>query len=284
MFRAAILALTLAAVPAQACEIDQVVAEIYSNALVRAGELAKQQAALLQKFRAINDRAKDPKKTLNEQLSQADLAEFTQTQTRFQSIELLQLLESNYSRDYQVIRDFYQVAQKDYLGAPVPKEGDKNYVPYFFLAVMMVASEDKQIQDNLITQPSGNGCTLERALHEIELESIGRLNQLPLVQANKEMEGILMRNNVAKIDREKLNYGDRAIFDRIQRTAYAPALRENQFITNLESLKLLARTAVMKYELGKKDAIDSGGDIHAVGNSIAALNLDARAKMGFGIL
>lgn len=90
MLRIAIIAvLTLLGAPALGCEIDQVANDIYFTALQRAAELAKQQTFLLGKFRAISDRAKDPNKPLNQQLSQADLAEFTQTQTRFQSIELL---------------------------------------------------------------------------------------------------------------------------------------------------------------------------------------------------
>jgi len=40
----------------------------------------------------------------------------------------------------------------------------------------------------------------------------------------------------------------------------------------------------MKYELGKKDAVDSGGDTNAVGKSVQALALDGRAQMGFGML
>ena len=67
-----------------------------------------------------------------------------QTQTRYQSIERLKLLESNYSRDNQVVRDFYQVAQADYIGTPAPKEGEKNYLPYLFLAVMTMASQDQR--------------------------------------------------------------------------------------------------------------------------------------------
>ncbi|MET4603257.1 hypothetical protein ABIB90_002735 [Bradyrhizobium sp. JR4.1] len=279
------IALALATVaPGKACDIEQVASDIYFNAITRAGELSKQELGLLERFRAIGNRAKDPNKPLNQQLSQQDLAEFAQVQQRHQAIEVQQLLESNYARDARVIRDFYQVAQADYLGAPTPKEGDKNYLPYAFLAVMMVASEDKTIQDKLVTEPATKSCNLENALHEIELESLGRLGRLPLAQASRELEAMQGRMGGGKIDRDKLNASDRAIFDRLQRTAYVPAQREKLFITNLESLKLLARTSAMKFELGKKDATDSGGDIDSVGQSVAALNLDARAKMGFGML
>lgn len=284
MYRVGLLvALILAGAPAAACSIEEVAGQIQFGAISRAGELAKQQLVLLKKFREIGVRGREPNTPLNEQLSQADLAEFTQTQTRYQSIELLQLLESNYSRDNVVIRDFFQVAQAEYLGA-TPKEGDKDYLASAFLAVMFVAPDDKSIQDNLITVPEAKGCTLETAIHEIEKESLDRLQRLPLTESNRELEAMRARTGGAKINRENLGAGDRAIFDRIQRTSFVPAWREKTFITNLESLKLLARVATMKYELGKKDAVDSGGDIQAVGTSIAALNLDARTKMGFGML
>jgi hypothetical protein len=281
---AAVVAVLFISGSAAACDIDEVAGKIKFAAIERAAELAAQQSILLKKFRAINEHAKDPNKPLNQQLSQADLAEFTQTQTRYQSIELLQLLESNYSRDNQVVRDFYQVAQADYLGTPAPQEGEKNYLPYAFLAVMMMASQDQQIQDHLVTDPETKDCTLEMALHEIERESLGRLERLPLAQASKELTAIQMRIGGGKVDRDKLYGNDRAIFDRLQRTTFAPANREQNFITNIESLKLLARSASLKYELGKKDAVDSGGDINAVGKSVGALKLDERAKMGLNML
>jgi hypothetical protein len=284
MYRAIGLLMLVCMGPASACSLDEVVGQIYFSALTRAGELSNQQLALLEKFSAIGDRAKDPNKPLNQQLSQADLAEFTQTKTRYQSIELLQLLESNYSRDNRTISEFFTVAQEDYLGMPAPKEGDKRYLPYAFLAVMAAASEAESVKNNLITEPSRKDCSVETALQEVEQESLDRLNKLPLGQAAQELNAMRARNGGAKVDRDKLGPADRTIFDRIQRTAYAPAYREKAFITNLESLKLLARTAVLKFELGKKDAIDSGGDFDAVGKSVDALNLDERGKFGFGIL
>jgi hypothetical protein len=47
---------------------------------------------------------------------------------------------------------------------------------------------------------------------------------------------------------------------------------------------LLSRVSAMKFDLDKMDAIDSGGAIDSVGKSVSALNLNARTKMGFGIL
>ncbi len=285
MYRiAGLFALMLASSPALACSIEEVARQIQFAAIQRAAELSGQQIPLLKRFNALGDKAKEPGKPLNQQLSQADLAEFAQLQQRYQSIELLQLLESDYERDNHVIRDMFEVAQAQYLGAPVPKEGDKNFVPYAFLALMTLASQDEQIKSKLITVPDMKVCTMEVAIHEIENESFGRMNKLPIPQAEKELSAMRVRNGVTKIDRDKLNSSDRSIFDRIQRTAYAPGIRENSFVADLESLKLLARTAALKFELSKKDAIDSGGDINSVGKSIDALDLDMRARMGLNML
>jgi hypothetical protein len=278
------LAFMVASYPAMACSIEDVAGQIQFAAIQRAAELSTQQKPILDRFKVLNAKGKEPDKPIGQQLSQSDLAEFAQLQQRFQSIELLQLLESNFKRDNLVIKRIYEIAQQQYLGAPIPKEGDEKFILYAVLALMKIASEDPQIQSVLITTPSSMACTMEMAIHEIENKSFGRFNRLPIRAANEELKGILERNHITKVEREELNSSDREIYDRIQRTAYAPASRENSFIVDLESLKLLARTAVLKYELGKKDAIDSGGDINAVGNSVDALNLDMRQRMGFNML
>jgi len=273
-----VFVLALVAFPARACSIEEVSDQILSASIKRAGELAEQKIILVGRFRAIANRAKDPDKPLSQQLSQADQAEFAQVQQRYQAVELQHFLESNYARDNSVIKTFYEVAQSSYLGAPVPKEGEENFLPYAFLAVMKAAA------DQLITVPGSKTCTMEFAIHEVENESFERLNHLPMADAQKDLKGLLDRNHVTKLDREQLGASDRAIYDRIQRTVYAPAAREESFIVDLESLKLLARSAALKFDLGRKDAIDSGGDINAVGKSVGALNLDARGRMGFNML
>ena len=188
-----VLALLSVNLPAQACSLDEAVAHVYEAALVRSGELAKQQLVLLSKLGEVGSRAKDPRKPLNEQLSQNDLAEFTQTKTRFQSVEVLQILESGYARDSRVISEFFTVAQGDYLGKPVPAEGDKEYLPYAFLVVMAQEGQKKAT----ITQPSHMECDIETALQAVELESLERLNKLPVAQATKELNAIRGRNGGA---------------------------------------------------------------------------------------
>jgi hypothetical protein len=145
---------------------------------------------------------------------------------------------------------------------------------------MAVASEIEK--KTPFSEPdSGKGCTLEVALHEIEQESWGRVDGLNVAQANKEMNELAQRNGGGKIDREKLNFEDRAAFDRLQR-AVVPAMRERSFIVDLESLKLLTRTAALKFELGKKDTIDSKRSAIPLQNCTRSSM--KRSKLAFNVL
>jgi hypothetical protein len=77
---------------------------------------------------------------------------------------------------------------------------------------------------------------------------------------------------------------DRAVYDSIVRTALAPAQHEQSFIGDIEGLKNIVRAADLKFQVSKKDAVDSGGDINAVGQTISRMSLDKRMRFGLGIL
>jgi hypothetical protein len=64
----------------------------------------------------------------------------------------------------------------------------------------------------------------------------------------------------------------------------APAFREHRFVSDLELLKELARMAELKHQLQKKDAIDSGGDINAIGQSMDRERLKKRDHFLLAIL
>ena len=80
-----------------------------------------------------------------------------------------------------------------------------------------------------------------------------------------------------------MRYEDKATLERLERKL-APALREQQFISDLEVLKGLTRMAELKHQLQKKDAIDSGGDIDAVGQSMDRERLEDRDQLFLRVL
>ena len=52
----------------------------------------------------------------------------------------------------------------------------------------------------------------------------------------------------------------------------------------LERLKNIVKAADLKFQAGKKDAVDSGGDIKAVGQTVGKMNLDKRTRFGLSVL
>jgi hypothetical protein len=114
------------------CTIDEVANETQFQRIKRVGELAQQAKRALRKIQEIADRAKDPDKSIGDQLSKDELDEFSQARARYQAIELLLTIEAIYERDVRVIHGIFEVAQDNYLGKPYPnKEGPQLSELYF---------------------------------------------------------------------------------------------------------------------------------------------------------
>jgi hypothetical protein len=280
---AAVMLFPAGCMPAVACSVEEAESNIQMNAITRAAEIAAQQLPMLERFSALSTKAKDPVKPLNQQLSQADLAEFARVQQRFQATELMQLIESNYQRDNKAIQNMFNMAQGIYLGQPEPKEGEENFFYYSVLKLMEISVNDPSLKGDAINVPSQTqNCTMEVAVHMVENESIEKMIKLPLADANKEMAAI--RQRTKGNGRDAMSMQDRASYDRLMRTALVPGNHEKSFVDDLEMIKLLARASDLKYQFSKKDAVDSGGDFDSVGKSIDAMNLDGRTKLALLML
>jgi hypothetical protein len=122
------------------------------------------------------------------------------------------------------------------------------------------------------------------ALHLVEHESIKKLNALPIKEAAQKIAALAKKSPTGKVDRGQLSPQDRAAYDSIVRTAFAPAQHEQSFIGDIEGLKNIVRATDLKFQASKKDAVDSGGDINAVGQTVSRMSLDKRVRFGLGIL
>src|SRR5262249_46321603 len=107
----------------------------------------------------------------------------------------------------------------------------------------------------------------------------------PLDEAARTTKALANKFPSGKIDRDQLSPHDRAVYDSVIRTTWAPARREQLFIRDLEGLKNLARAADLTFQTSKKDAVDSGGDFNAIGQTLSKmLPLDKRTSFGLVIL
>jgi hypothetical protein len=128
-------------------------------------------------------------------------------------------------------------------------------------------------------------CSVEVALHTVEVEGLARLGRMNVNDVGQ-LSAIQNRSPKSPdraIDRARMHYDDKAVLERLERKL-APAFRERQFVADLELLKGLTRMAELKHQLQKKDAIDSGGDIDAVGQSMDRERLEKRDQLFLAIL
>jgi hypothetical protein len=265
------------------CTIDEVANETQFREIKRASELAQQAKRALHTIEEVGSHAKDPNKSIGDQLSKNELDEFSQARGRYQAIELLQTIEAIYERDIRVIRGIYEVAQDKYLGKPDPQKKDPNYLNFVFLGLARAGSEDPQMKPNYEDVALDSTCSMGLAIQRVENEAFGRLSKFSPTAIQPILEQMKARNG-GKLDRATMRPDDRAKFDELQRTVIAPGSREMEFINNLEAAKLLAVTAELRYETLKKQATDSGGDVSSTINVFNGMDLPPRTKLGFFVL
>jgi hypothetical protein len=240
---------------------------------------AQQQLLIIKRFEALNSKAKDPKKPVGEQLSMAELEEFGILKQRLATLMLYDNIESNHLRDVEVIKKLFDVANALYISGREPNESDPQHK---LLAAMRLMEQIPDMKaKKVFTEPRlSNKCSLENAIHEVELESVKRFSNMSLrndVNTLLEIKRRAPKDASGNIDRAHMRYEDREVVARLERKL-APVFREQQFVVDLENIKGLAHMARLKYELQQKDAIDSGGDLNAVGQSMNRMKLDLRSK------
>jgi len=203
-------ALLVTCAPAHAgCLVEEQISKVRFAAINRGAELATQLQPILTEFRQINNKAKDPTQPVGPQLSTHDLARFGELRQRMMAIQIQQLLESNYARDYEVVGNLFDLMQRLYTGANEPKQEDADYKLYQIILLGRYAAETDEFKGaNDISVPPKTEfeqCTLVAALHLVEDESMIKLNQLPTKDASRKFSDLRARypSDSGTIDRKK---------------------------------------------------------------------------------
>jgi hypothetical protein len=276
----------LALTTAEACTVESAVDAKYFASIQSEGDRAKQSLKVLDRLGALNDKAKDPKKPIGEQLTIAEADEFSRLTQRQAAMMLQSLIESAYQRDLKVIKQTFDIANGLYVNGREPSE--KNPQSYYFglLVVLRMVDQANARKESVSTPAAVSDCSIEVALHTVERESLERIGRMDVNSDVSHLTTIQNRSPKGPdgaIDRARMSYEDRAALERLERKL-APAFREHQFISDLELLKGLTRMAELKYQLQKKDAMDSGGDINAVGQSMDRERLEKRDELFMRVL
>ena len=90
---AASLCAALALTSAEACTVELVVDDKYFASIQSEGDRAKQSLKVISRLRALNAKAKDPKKSVGEQLTVAEADEFSRLTQRQAAMMLQSLIE-----------------------------------------------------------------------------------------------------------------------------------------------------------------------------------------------
>jgi hypothetical protein len=282
---AASLGSALALTTAEACTVESAVGDKYFASIQSEGDRAEQSLKVINRLRALNAKAKDPKKSLGEQLTVAEADEFSRLTQRQAAMMIQDLIESSHQRDLKVIKQTFDVANGLYVNGREPSEKDPQHYFFGLLSALRLLHQATEHQ-GVSTPKALSDCSIEVALHTVEKESLEQISRMNINNDVSQLTAIQKRSPKTPdgaIDRGLMRNEDKAMLERLERKL-APAFREHQFVSDLEVLKGLSRMAELKHQLQKKDAIDSGGDINAVGQTMARERLEKRDELFLAVL
>jgi hypothetical protein len=254
-------------------------------------EMGKHSAPLLEEMKILANKVKDPNRPVGDQLNKADSIEFQKISQQNTSIAFGQMLESDRKRDIEVIDHLVQVADKNYRWGTEVQEDSPEFLYQSIISVFFPAMSDPA-KNLAVSVPPTQVCSVQLALYKIESEAAVKLNDLEskfdLNKVNAVLNGMNSRYHTTHIDRSKLSPDDQKTLDDIRSRVVYPVENEQQFINNLERIRLLETASELIYENGKKDLLDSGGDWNNIGSSLKNLiqnnKLDKMTVSAIGLL
>ena len=254
-------------IPMQRCTLDVVLGQLHYQLIERQANIARQKQPALKQIGYLSDKAKDPNRPVGDQLSRDDIAKFSETRQRLLAMSLSTLLESKRERDLTAIRQLVKIADQNYRWSEELKESDPEYFLQGILTLWRFMADSPETKLTIST-PSYPYCSLEWAAHIIENEAIDKMNKLDIKQPYERLNKLAAMYG-KPIDRTRLSPAERTEYDDILNNYLRPSLKEQQFILDLEAIKAMIRGSDLIYDYDKQDALQSGGDINAIGSSIS---------------
>ena len=243
------------------CNLKMINMNVNFNTLQRQVETNEQAQMAMKQMLKASSNAKTPGKSVGSQMKPTERDAFQEARQHKISIDMLQLIESNYSRDIESLLAMAQVADTRYRWDTVLEEKDPNFVYQAALDLMAIGAPNQDVT----TPTPSTTCTTEIALHSIEDESIRRFDALDLHKAGDWIQSMLAKYHFEKIDRSKMSQADQATYDQMWKDYLGPAQKESRFYKDIEYIKLIAKADLINYESSKRDLLDSGGNPAQIG-------------------
>lgn len=255
----------VADLPLERCGLREVISRMEFESGEKAAAIAEQALPVLEEIEKINSKATVQYRPIQDQLSSEDIGKFTELTQRLKVIQLAQIMESRRERDLMVIEKMVMIADRVYRWQDYPKENDPDSIIYAAIQLLRSA-----IKDNNIDAPASPICTLKYALHAVESEAIAKLNEgdSALGSAMKELELILRKYGMEKLDRSRLSKSDLQKVNELNNGVINPMRRHWVYVKDVENIKLMAHASEIAYESNIQDIAFSGGDVDAIGKTI----------------
>lgn len=266
-------------VPLERCDL-QTVAMFHSmqtlNNRVAIGTVMK---PMIDEFQRLANKAPISNKPVGEQLSTKDRDRINELSQRMLAMRFQGLVESKRKRDIDVIKRLVQIADQNYRFGTVVLEGHSDYLYQSTIDLLRVITNGSAKEQQQFTKPSTSVYSMDIALYLVESEAIKKAASIDLVPELEKMQAIAKRNGMAKIDRENLSKADRDSYDLIMNDRVRPFQSAQQFMDDLENIRVMARTSELIFINYKRDLEISGGD----GSKLGATTADRLNKNEFDL-
>jgi len=275
-------------IPIAKCDLSNLTVFHHINTLEKQIAIGQIRTPMLKEIAAIAATVKDHSKPVGEQLGVKDLSRFNELSQRTLSMGMQELVESKRDRDIKVIKQFVLIADRNYRYGEEIQEGHSDYVYQATLLYWRVMASGLPISEqHPVSIPDEKTCSMIFALHSIEKEPIQRIDSLDLKKDLEKMRAIVKKNGMVRIEPEKLPKVDREVYDRIMENAVWPFERAQQFMDDMENIKVMARASEIIYMSEKRDLEISGGDGSRLGTTIEEMirrkEFDQRTQAAIGI-
>jgi hypothetical protein len=250
------------------CTVPEVVSIESYEANRRAADLAPAILPLIDKMKALANKAPDPKRSVGEQLSGKDNEEFGEIRSRMMTLQWHELIESRYEKHLELIETMTESVDTIYRWGRYPDAKDPN------LMADVTPSALQQLEPiKTFDAPKEEHCTLIWALHMQEQPSLVALNDPSLDAASNQTNQLSRKYHTDHLDRSVMSRDDQQILDEVQ-TVITRMQREESHAEQIEQIKTMAEAADLIYQVSMKDFDRSGGDPDASIDTLQQMKKD----------
>lgn len=261
----------LSQIPIQQCSFQKVNSILISKSLKRSVMLAKNSGSPIEEINEIANKATDHTKSIGAQLSVGNLDKLSSASQRLQTIQMEEFIEGDVERDLLVVDRLVKLSDNYYRWNKIPTEKDKDNLLLF--SILLGVKEIIPSKDFKLKKPSQiEKCSLDYALFNLEIEPLTKYANLKkdFISAMTRVNQIYVKYENKEKNYSYFNNEDKKEISLLRNKFIFPAMREIEFIQNIEIVRRYAKMSGLIYKTCMSDVLYFGGDINKIGSSMEA--------------